>query len=325
MEDFDKTNRTGLSLYNQWYNEQPSRIFQKKDKAMSLDSCFQIINKTIVEDPAFIKWAAKYQKGQVIYIPGSQAASVLPVNDLTLNYLKPCLGLPFYRVGGLKSWTTLKDPLLQEIGLFANADKYDRYLVIRSMMIKALIPIFQKSKFKNDIINAIITAYHSETRMEVFIHNDYIDFGEQFIGTGTFSSVGKPASTAFGLGQWLGGRLLDLFYYANEKLSIIRDPRVIGPEFLYHPSIHVGFMANELKKGSWYHTKIMSTLNKWEKNGTLPSYSDFVSLVLTIYQGIPSDDKKQFKIKEKIQSEKLLVNGLNTNKSSFQDRLTIIT
>lgn len=299
----------GFDMYKMWYNEQRGRFFGKNQSDFSFDDCFKVVHKYITEDANFKKWCKKHQKGVVTYIPGSQGASVLPITYILNNYIKSLMGLPFYKYGEFSEWTEHKSDVIKEIGTFTALPKYERYILTRKLMIEALLPVFSNVPYRDQLINAIVTVYHSETGMQIFLHNGYPDFGRGFYSDANLKRLGQPNSTAFGLGQWLGNRLLDYYYFVAESLSAMTDPRKIGPEILYHPSFQIAFMAFELRRGGYYHKALLRTLNKWKNSGIKPSYRMMVELVLEVYQGIRSDDP-QFAVAAKIADEKKTVDKL---------------
>lgn len=306
---FDRSSGDGLSLYNLWYNEQRSRVFTKKDMNLSFDDCFKRVHTYITSDTKFIAWCKRYQKGLVTYVPGSNGAAVLPITYILNNYIKSLMGLPFYKMGPFEDWSVSKSAVVKEIASFSVAPKPERYMLMRKLMIDALLPVFNEVHFKDLLINAIITVYHSETGMQVFLHNSYPNFNKSFSSDAKLSNLGQPNSTAFGLGQWLGNRLLDYYYFVADKLSLLSDPRQIGPEILYHPSFQVAFMAFELRKGGYYFKVLTKKLNQWKRDGIKPSYQSMVELVLEGMQGISPDDR-QFASSSKIKSEKATVDRL---------------
>lgn len=306
---FDKSSGDGFSYYNLWYNEQRSRAFTKVDANFSFDQCFQVVHKYITSDTKFISWCKKYQKGVVTYVPGSNGAAVLPITYILNNYIKSLMGLPFYKFGPYEDWSASKYAVIREISDFSKAPKFERYSLVRKLMVEALIPVFQGFHFRDLLINAFVTVYHSETNMQVFLHNSYTNFGHNFSSSARLSKLGQPNSTAFGLGQWLGNRLLDYYYFVADKLSLLSDPRQIGPEILYHPSFQIAFMAFELRKGAYYNKTLLKTINRWYNAGITPTYQMMVELVLSGMQGISPDDV-QFASVSKIRSEKDTVDRL---------------
>lgn len=320
-EDFKRDSAT--ILYNKWYNEQKGRAFDATDSNISLDSGFQRIHKHITGLDSFVKWCKKYQKGVVNYVVGSQGATSLPITSILNNYIKSFLGLPFYKLGPMKNWIESESDVVKEIGAFSVLPKFERYYLVRDMMVSSLLPIFNGVPFRDSIINAFVTVYHSETNMQVFVHNGYPNFGESFYSDAKFKSIGQPNSTAFGLGQWLGNRLLDYFYFTIYNISKLADPRKIGPEVLYHPSFQVAFMAYELRKDGYYYNVIVKTLKRWKNSGITPTYQDFCSLVLSKMQGIEPSDS-QFAVASKIKDEKRTVDTLPAEFSSTH-RLTKLT
>lgn len=305
----DKSSGDGIVYYNMWYNEQRSRMFTKADQNLSFDACFQRVHKYITEDSKFIAWCERYQKGVITYVPGSNGAAILPITYILNNYIKSLMGLPFYKMGNFEDWTVSKSAVIKEIAVFASSPKPERYMLVRKLMIEALIPVFQGFHFRDLLINAFVTVYHSETNMQVFLHNSYPNFGKGFESSARLANIGQPNSTAFGLGQWLGSRLLDYYYFVADKLSLLTDPRQIGPEILYHPSFQVAFMAFELRKGGYYNKVLLKRINKWHNNNITPTYQDMVELVLEGMQGIEPTDK-QFASSFKIKQEKRTVNQL---------------
>lgn len=299
----------GYDMYKMWYNEQRGRVFTKNHSNYSFDDCFQIVHKYIVSDPSFQRWCMKYQKGVISYVPGNVGAVTLPVTYILNNYIKSLMGLPFYRYGGFSDWVSHPSDVIKEIGDFTLLPKYERYILVRKLMIEALLPVFSTVPFRDTLINALITVYHSETGMQVFLHNGFPNFGKGFYSDSDLKRIGKPNSTAFGLGQWLGSRLIDYYYFVAENLAAMTDPRKIGPEILYHPSFQIAFMAFELRRGGAYHKTILKTLNKWKNSGVTPSYKMMVELILTKYQGIEKNDP-QFQSQSKISDEKKTIDKL---------------
>lgn len=297
----------GNRLYNQWFNEQSNRAFSVEDKLISFDDCFNRVHKFITSGSQYKTWVAKHQQGRLNYVAGGGGAVALPVTDINVNFIKSAMGLPYYRFGAISSWSSSDSIYAKQIGAFSALSSVDRYLTIREMMIQTLSVSFAGLPFKNELINAFITVYHSETDMQVAIHNCYYSFGDNFGGKGLSSSIGKPDSNAFGLGQWLGSRLIDLFYFTASCVTELADPRSVDPSILYHPSIHMGFLAFEMRKGSVYYKKLSAAVEKWKKAGVQPSYFQFVSLILIEVQIIPVADTKQFKASEKIASERRTV------------------
>lgn len=319
----DKSSGDGITYYNMWYNEQRSRAFTKADMNLSFDQCFQRVHKYIAEDPKFISWCKRYQKGVITYVPGSNGAAVLPITYILNNYIKSLMGLPFYKYGNFDQWSASKSDVIKEIASFSKSSKPERYMLVRKLMIEALIPVFQGFHFRDLLINAFITVYHSETNMQVFLHNSYLDFGKSFKSNAKLANLGQPTSTAFGLGQWLGNRLLDYYYFVADKVSLLTDPRQIGPEILYHPSFQVAFMAFELRKGGYYNKLLLRRINRWYDNGITPSYQDMVELVLEGMQGISPSDR-QFASSSKIIQEKKTVDQLPINFVTFQTLTKLI-
>lgn len=307
---FDKSAASGTSYYNLWYNEQRSRAFTIKDKDLSYDECFKRVHEYIVSDPKFIAWCKRYQQGKVAYVAGSQGASVLPITYILNNYIKSLMGLPFYKYGDFEAWDTSKSDVIKEIAQFAKADRTSRYMVMRKMMTDALVPVFHDVYCRDLLINALVTVFYSETGAQIFLHNSYPNFNKNFVSEAKLSRLGQPNSTAFGLGQWLGNRLLDYYYFVTDKVSLLTDPRKIGPEILYHPSFQVAFMAFELRKGGYYQKTILRQLNKWKLRGKVPTYREMVELVLEFIQGIKPTDS-QFAAKAKISNEKKVVDGIS--------------
>lgn len=309
---FDKSTASGIAYYNLWYNEQRSRAFTIKDKDLSYDDCFKRVHEYIVSDPKFIAWCKRYQQGKVTYIAGSQGASVLPITYIMNNYIKSLMGLPFYKFGNFENWSSSKSDVVKEIAAFSIADKPSRYLIMRKLMIDALVPTLADVYCRDLLINALVTVFHSETSAQIFLHNSYPNFNKNFTSEAKLANLGQPNSTAFGMGQWLGKRLLDYYYFVTDKVSLLTDPRKIGPEILYHPSFQVAFMAFELRKGGYYQKTLVRQLNKWKLNGKVPTYREMVELVLEFVQGIKPDDS-QFAPKPKINNEKKLIEGIDPN------------
>lgn len=309
---FDKSTASGISYYNLWYNEQRSRAFTIKDKDLSYDECFKRVHEYIVSDPKFIAWCKRYQQGKVAYVAGSQGASVLPITYILNNYVKSLMGLPFYKYGDFEDWDSSKSDVIKEIAQFAKADRTSRYMIMRKMMIDALVPVFRDVYCRDLLINALVTVFYSETGAQIFLHNSYPNFNKNFVSEAKLSGLGQPNSTAFGLGQWLGTRLLDYYYFVTDKVSLLTDPRKIGPEILYHPSFQVAFMAFELRKGGYYQKTILRQLNKWKLSGEAPTYREMVELVLEFIQGIKPTDN-QFAAKAKISNEKKVVDGISSS------------
>jgi hypothetical protein len=309
---FDKTTAGGVAYYNLWYNEQRSRAFTIRDKDLSYDACFKRVHEYIVSDTNFIKWCKRYQQGKVAYVAGSQGASVLPITYILNNYVKSLMGLPFYKFGQFEEWKNSKSDIVKEIAAFSISSRTDRYMIMRKMMTDALLPALSDVYCRDLLINALITVFYSETGAQIFLHNSYPNFNKNFTSEAKLSSLGQPNSTAFGLGQWLGNRLLDYYYFVTDKVSLLTDPRKIGPEILYHPSFQVAFMAFELRKGGYYQKTLVRQLNKWKQRGKIPSYREMVELVLEFLQGIKPTDS-QFAAKSKIINEKKVVDGIPAN------------
>lgn len=300
----------GIKKYNLWYNEQPKRYFNFSRRNFSFDDCFEVINQRLISHPPFINYCNKFQDGHLYYKYGSNiGSSYINYNDLSVNYIKSAMGLPFYRMGGIKNWSSHPIDVIKEIGDFSNSSLMSRYLVIREQMTIGLLPTFVDLPFYEMFINAMVTVFHSETGVEVSIHNSYVGFGDVYVPSGTSSTLGKPLSNAFGLGQWLGNRLVDYFYFVASSLTKLIDPRTIGPEILYHPSFQIGFMAYELRKGGLYYRHISKTLLGWESRGTKPTYLQMVSLILEHIQGIGSTSN-QFQPRIKIRHEQSLVDSI---------------
>lgn len=304
---------SGNVYYNKWFNEQSSRMFSLKDRDISFDECFKRVHSYITSLEKYKQWVARYQNNNLTYIAGKGGAVSLPVLFINENYIKSALGLPYYRYGAIKSWSSSDRVYTKQIGMFSSLSKVDRYLTIREMMIQTLNVSFVGLPFKNELINAFVTVFHSETAMQVSIHNSYYEFGDKFKYESSLSHNGRPDSNAFGLGQWLGSRLIDLFYYTASCVTELGDPRFIDPSILYHPSIHMGFLAFEMRKGSSYYSVLSKTLISWKKSGRIPSYLEFVSLVLIEVQGIKRSDKKQFKAVAKIGEERKTIASIPNN------------
>lgn len=313
-----KNSNKGLSLYKKWYNEQPSRVFRAEHKDYSFDDCCSIIHKRLISLPGFVAWCKKYQKGSLLYIPGSNGASSFKITPLLNDYIKPMLGLPFIRHGSMITWKDHEVPLIREIGVFASLSQKHRYLVSGHLITQILNHTLPSFKHKALFIKAIITVYYSESNFQISIHNGYPNFGESFYSSNTNSALGQPDSTAFGLGQWLGNRLLDFHYFVIERLSSIGDPRLIGPEICYHPSFHIAFMAFELRSDGYYLNKILKLIKNIRSDDPVVIHSDLVKIVLTSFQGIPKDDP-QFLPSVKIQREAAMKDSLGRTQYSDLD------
>lgn len=303
---------SGNAMYVKWFNYTSGRRFSSSDINLSLEDIFLIFNKelkskapskivrnsdeSVVYRPFISRWTNWFVDGKAI-------------TAFTRNYIKSAMGLAFMKLGSIHQWNKSTDLISRQISSYSILTLAERYVLSRELMIQLFYPSFKDLKNSDVLITALITVFLSETKFECVNHNSYIKLNDIYRPDDDHrfthrQDLGQPDSNAFGLGQWVGLRLVDYVYFVFENAPKLVDPRKIGAEIFYHPILMFSFSVLELSSPNSSYYKMISDFCNKKK---IISHSEMVEFVLQHIQGIdPIKYPKQFKAKTKIEFEKQL-------------------
>lgn len=303
---------TGNAMYVKWFNYTSGRRFSIADSSLSLEDIFLIFNQELKSKaPSKL---IRHSDESVVYRPLISSwtnwfSSDKAITAFTRNYIKSALGLAFMKLGSIHQWNKSVSLIPKQISSYSVLTLAERYVLSREILIQLFYPVFKDLRNNDVLIAALITVFLSETKFECVNHNSYIKLNDVYSPDDDHKfdhrqDLGQPDSNAFGLGQWVGLRLVDYIYFVFENAPKLVDPRMIGAEIFYHPILMFSFSVLELSSPkSSYYKKISDFCNK----KGVRSHSEAVEFVLQHIQGIdPVKYPKQFKASTKIEYEKNL-------------------
>lgn len=220
-------------------------------------------------------------------------------SDIVNSIIKPALVLPLQFWGTVDRW---RDD--QPNPFIAEAARHYRRSSIAKMayMTNYLDALLAQSTIdvpKKLLLNGMLAAYYGETQGDISLHQGFGSGNSVYFG----GSKG-PASSAFGLGQWLNNRLAGYVYYAQAFCYKVFGYADIPVAALYSPTLQFNYLLWELENAGGYKRSLENAFKTGlngniAKMGLSPTSVEAATLIfLVVYQRLPiGSNQNQFKKK----------------------------